>query len=139
MLAKKAMRLKDGEKVKLVFNHRSFSSTLLLHSPIINSQNQTQKIRFSLPKSDIFLTGMRDIAQISTLKSTLKVPKQSVIDYNGQEIIFIQSKNGYSPTPITILGEDEKFYYLKDTPKLHNPIAISSIAILKSLMEESDE
>ncbi len=139
MLAKKAMRLKNGEAVKISFNHESFDSHLLLHSPTINPQNQTQKVRFSLPKSEKFLTGMRDTAQISTLEPTLKVPKKAVIDYQNQEIVFLKTDQGYRSMRVNILGEDALFYYIEDKPTLHHPIATSSIAILKSLMEEGHE
>ena len=139
ILAKKASTLKKGQKVKIEFNHQNFLSKLLLHAPVINSQNQTQKVRFSLPKSDKFLTGMRDIAKISSLKQSLKVPKRAVISYGGESILFIKTKSGYSPIAVDILGEDRDFFYLKDTPNLHTDMAITSTAILKGLMEESDE
>jgi len=139
MLAKKASTLKKGQKVKIEFNHQKFLSKLLLHAPIINSQNQTQKVRFSLPKSDKFLTGMRDIAKISSLEKSLKIPKKAVVSYNGENIIFIQTNSGYRPTVVEILGEDRDFFYLRDTPNLHKNIAVTSTAILKGLLEEGDE
>jgi len=139
MLAKKAMRLKNGERVKILFNREQFDSKVLLHSPTINPQNQTQKVRFSLPQSDTFLKGMRDTAKISTFKQSLKVPKKAVIDYENHEIVFLQTPTGYQSVVVTVLGEDDTAYYLKDDPKLHQPIAMSSLAILKSLMEEGDE
>ena len=139
MLAKKASTLKKGQKVKIEFNHQEFPSKLLLHSPVINSQNQTQKVRFSLPKSEKFLTGMRDIAKISTLEQSLKVPKRAVVSYDGENIVFIKEDEGYIPTIVEILGEDRDSFYLRDTPNLHKEIAITSTAILKGLMEEEDE
>ena len=139
MLAKKAMRLADGQRVKIHFNHGVFESKILLHAPMINVENQTQGVRFALPNSPKFLSGMRDTAQIFVHKETLKVTKKSIISDGSEDILFLQTPKGFESMAVTILGEDEAYYYLEDHPKLHAPIAISSIAILKSLMEESDE
>ena len=139
MLASKSTHLEDKAKVHINFNHETFESKLLLHAPTINPDDQTQKVRFSLPKSSKFLTGMRGTVKISVDKPTLKVAKKSVISYNDEEVVFVKDAKGYTPVAITILGEDEHFYYLKDTATLHAPIATSSITILKSLMEGQDE
>ena len=139
ILAKKASTLRDGERVKIEFNSKNFISKLLLHAPVIDSKNQTQKVRFSLPKGEKFITGMRDIAKISTLEKSLKVPKRAVVSYDGESILFIKTDGGYSPTVVEILGEDRDSFYLRDTPNLHKEIAITSTAILKGLMEEGDE
>jgi cobalt-zinc-cadmium efflux system membrane fusion protein len=139
MLAYKSTHLDDKAQVHINFNHETFESKLLLHAPTINPNDQTQKVRFSLPNSSKFLTGMRGTVKISIDKPTLKVAKKSVISYNDEEVVFVKDAKGYTPVAITILGEDEHFYYLEDTPALHAPIATSSIAILKSLMEGQDE
>lgn len=139
ILAQKAMRLKQGEKVNIGFNQENFESELLVHSPTINAENQTQKLRFSLPVNSHILSGLRDTATITLIQNTLKVAKKSVINYENHNIVFLQTAQGYEATPIRILGEETNFYYIEDTPTLHHPIAISSIAILKGLMEGKNE
>jgi len=139
MLAYKSTHLDDHVKVHINFNHQNFESQLLLHAPQINPDDQTQKVRFSLPKGSKFLAGMRDTVKISIDKNTLKVPKKAVISYNDEQVVFVQNAQGYTPFAITILGEDEQHYYLQDQPQLHAPIAVSSLTILKSLLEGQDE
>jgi hypothetical protein len=139
MLVYKSTNLDDKADVHINFKHQTFKSKLLLHAPTINPYDQTQKVRFSLPKNSKLLTGMRGTVKISIDKPTLKVAKKSVISYNDDEVVFIKDTKGYTPVVINILGEDENFYYIKDTPKLNLPIATTSIAILKSLMESQDE
>lgn len=135
----KAMSLKKNQAVQIIFHSQKIKSKVLLHSPTINPENQTQKVRFSLPHSPKFLSGMRDTATISITQNTLKVAKKSIINHEGAEILFLKTAKGYNSSSITILGEDRDYYYILDKPKLRNPIAISSVAILKSLMESDDE
>lgn len=139
ILAKKAMQLTEGQKVHISFNNQTFDSKLLLHAPTIDPENQTQKVRFSLPTDRRFLSGLRDTAMISIEAKTLKVAKKSVINHEGKSIVFVQTAEGYEPMVVEILGEEHNFYYIQDNPKLQNLIATTSIAILKGLMEGEDE
>ncbi|MBU1668936.1 efflux RND transporter periplasmic adaptor subunit [bacterium] len=139
ILAQKAMQLTEGQKVQLAFNNQTFESQLLLHSPIINPENQTQKVRFSLPTDRTFLSGLRNTATISIESKTLKVAKKSVINHGNKNIVFVQTAQGYAPMTVEIVGEESDFYYIQDSPKLQNPIVTTSTAILKSLMEGEDE
>jgi len=139
VLAKNAMELKDGDLVKINFAEEEFQSRVLLHAPTINIENQTQKVRFSLPNKRKFLTGLRDSAKIILPKKTLKVSKKSVISLEGKEVVFSQQNGGYTPIPVKIVGEERAFYFVRDNPSLHQPIVSSSVAILKSMMESEDE
>jgi len=139
MPVKKAQELKDGNHVKLSFHDEHFQSKVLLHAPSINSENQTQKVRFSLPNSPKFLRGLREMAKITTSHKSLKIPKKSVIDLEGSEVVFIQNSKGYEPVEIKILGEARNFYFVEKSDKLKQPIVNSSVAILKSMMEGEDE
>ena len=136
---KKAMRLKKGEMLSIVFNEESFSSKILLKSPTINIVNQTQKVRFLLPNNSQFLTGMRDMAQLSITTNSLRVAKKSVITIKNKKVVFIVTPKGYSATPIKVLGEDDNHYYISGNLQSTDTIATSSLAILKSMMESEDE
>jgi len=139
ILVKKAMRLKNNEEVTLRFNNESFKSSVLLHSPTINPENQTQKVRFSLPNSTKFLSGMRSPVSIAQMKKSIKVAKKSIISIEGKDVVFLKTSKGYESVEVEIVGEDNAYYFLKDMPKLHAPIATTSLLILKSLMEGADE
>ena len=136
---KKAMRLKKGEILSILFNEESFSGKVLLKSPIINIVNQTQKVRFLLPKSSKFLTGMRDMAELSITTNTLQVEKKSVITIKNSKVLFVVTPKGYISTPIKVLGEDDNHYFINGKLQSTDTIATSSLAILKSMMESEDE
>ncbi len=139
ILVQKAMRLKKNEKVTLSFNGEKFESSVLLHSPTINPENQTQKVRFSLPNSAKFLSGMRSPVGITQAKKSLKITKKALIDIENKKSIFLKTAEGYEVIEVEVLGEEGSYYFLKDIPTLHAPIATSSLLILKSLMEGEDE
>jgi len=139
MPVKKAQELKDGNHVNLSFHDEHFQSKVLLHAPSINSENQTQKVRFSLPNSPKFLRGLREMAKVTTSHKSLKIPKKSVIDLEGDEVVFVQNSEGYEPVKIKILGEARNFYFVEKSDKLNQPIVNTSVAILKSMMEGEDE
>ena len=139
MLVQKAMHLSQGQRVQITFNQETFESKVLLHSPTIDPENQTQKVRFSLPSSAKFLSGMRNPATITQTQKALKVTKKSVINLEGKNSVFLKIDKGYEALAVEIVGEEGSNYYLKEMPKLHNPIATSSLLILKSLMEGEDE
>ena len=50
-----------------------------------------------------------------------------------------QTKKGFTSLPVTILTEDDRYYYLKPTAALKNKIAVTSLAVLKNMLGEDDE
>lgn len=139
MLAQKAKHLIAGQNVQITFDGETFQGRVLLHSPTIDPENQTQKVRFSLPNSEKLLSGMRNPATITQTQQRLKVAKTSVINLDGKQSVFLKTAKGYDALEVTIVAEEGSNYYLQDMPKLHSPIATSSLLILKSLMEGEDE
>ncbi|CAA6803845.1 MAG: Unknown protein [uncultured Sulfurovum sp.] len=139
ILAQQSKHLKEGQNVQIQFNGETFESKLLLHAPTINPINQTQKVRFSVPKEARCLSGLRDNAILSMESKTLKVAKESVINHEGHNVVFIKNERGYEALKVKILGEVGNYYYLEDDAKLQMPMATTSLAILKALMEGDDE
>jgi len=135
----KAKLLKDKEVVTLRFKDKTFSSQVLQHSPIINNQNQTQKVKFLLPSKLNLLAGLRDSLFIQIRHKSLKVDKKSIIHKGEDNILFVRNKLGFEAIAIKIIAEDKDFYYIENRPNLSKPIATTSIAILKSLMEQDNE
>ena len=139
LLIQKARELQDGQALTLNFSNETFKSKVLLHAPQINVANQTQKVRFSLPNSKNFVTGLRDMLEIFKKSKALKIPKKSVISLGGVEVVFVQSKKGFEAVAVKILGEDKKYYFVEMNSELQKPIVQTSVAILKSMMESEDE
>jgi cobalt-zinc-cadmium efflux system membrane fusion protein len=134
-----AQKLSKGEMVNIQLNDKLFESTLLLHAPTINPQNQTQTIRFSLPNDPTLMTGLKSKATLFRATPALKVAKKSLISDEAKQIVFVKTDQGYEAKEVTVISEDATSYYLKDEPILRNPIVTTSIAILKSMMEGEDE
>jgi cobalt-zinc-cadmium efflux system membrane fusion protein len=139
LLIKNARQLKDGQEVNLNFSDATFKSKVLLHAPQINVENQTQKVRFSLPNRRTFVTGLRDMLKISKNYMALKIPKKSVISLGGAEVVFVTKEKGFEPIAIKILGEENNNYFVEMNLALEKPIVQTSVAILKSIMESEDE
>ncbi len=135
----KSLRLIEGQKVKLRINGTLYNSKVLQLSPTVDMQNQSRHVRFSLPEGSALLAGMRTSAKVIMIEKSLRVPKKSVIKDADKTIVFVKNKRAYEDIAVTILSEDEKYYYLKDDENLHFPIVSTSVAILKSMLGEEDE
>ena len=79
------------------------------------------------------------MAKISVASNSLKVAKTSLISGEEGEVLFVLTNEGYEPKMVEILGEDEKYYFIKADIKLSDKIATTSLAILKGLMQESED
>ena len=128
--------LLSEKEVEIVIKDQSYLCGILQFSPIINSQNQTRKVRFLLPLDAKLLSGFRDLGKITIQKPSITTPKKAVIKDGENHIVFVQTKNGYKSVLVKILAEDEKVYYLAPNDSLITPIAISSLAALKSMLDE---
>ncbi len=134
-----ALSLKEGETVTLDINGKSYQSQVLQLAPSINAQNQSRHVRFSLKNTKDLLAGMRSEATIVLNQTALRVPKKALIKESGKTILFTKENGIYHDRPVTIIAEDADYYYIKDDTNLHQPVAISSIAILKSMLGAEDE
>lgn len=134
-----SLALKEGQAVQLHINDTLYESKVLQLSPTVDAQNQSRHVRFSIGENSTLLAGMRTTAKIMLSEKSLRVPKKSVIKEGENSIVFIKKEGAYHDIVVTILSEDNKYYYLKDDAKLHFPLVTTSVAILKSMMGEEDE
>jgi cobalt-zinc-cadmium efflux system membrane fusion protein len=137
--AKITENLHEGQKVRITRANKTFDTTIMQLSPVINPENQTRQIRLSAPSDNNIVTGLRTSAQLTIFKNNLKVKKTSVIKQGDTQIVFIKTKEGFTAVPVTILAEDDNYYYLEISDRLQNKIAVNSIAILKNMLGDSDE
>jgi cobalt-zinc-cadmium efflux system membrane fusion protein len=135
----KTEMLKEGETVLLRIEGKTYKSKVLQIAPTLNQQNQTRHIRFSLPPKSGLLPGLRTNATLLLQKEAYKVPKKAVIKYEGDHIVFIKDGNKFQNIIVTILGEDNKYYYLKPDSRLSVPLVVSAVAVLKNMLGEGDE
>ena len=126
--------LYEGQKVRITHGNKTFDTTIIQLSPVINPINQTRQIRLSAPLDINMVSGLRSSAQLSISKNNLRVKKTSVIKQGDTQIVFIKTKEGFTAVPVTVLAEDNNYYYLEISERLQNKIAVNSIAILKNML-----
>ena len=131
--------LHEGQKVQISLTNKTFNTTILQISPVINPENQTRQIRFSVPSDINIVSGLRNSAKFTILGESLKVKKTSVIKEGGTQIVFIKTKEGFTAVPVKILAEDNRYYFIETSDRLRNNIAVNSIAILKNMLGDSNE
>lgn len=137
--AKRTEGLNKGQKVQIVLENHTFETSILQLSPVINHENQTRDIRFLVPSDVKLFSGLRCSAKIILLEESLKIRKDAVIKVDEAQVVFYKNKDGYTPLAIDVVSEDDSYYFVKPSPLLKNHIAISSVAILKSMMGSEDE
>jgi len=86
-----------------------------------------------------FFTGLKTQATLYLHQESLKVPKKALIKNEDETIVFVKEKNHYRSVAVTIVAQEGDFSYLKPLKILQQPIATTSIAILKSMMERDNE
>jgi cobalt-zinc-cadmium efflux system membrane fusion protein len=137
--AERTTKLKEGQKVQITLANQTFETTILQLSPVINPENQTRQVRFLVPHDINIVSGLRSTAKIVLFGKSLKVKKTSIIKEGDTQIVFIKIKDGFIAVPVEILAEDNRYYYIKPSPRLENKIAVNSIAILKNMLGENNE
>jgi len=139
MEAQLTENLYEGEEVQIELADKSFKTTILQISPVINPDNQTRQIRFLVPSNMNISSGFRGTAHFTILGESLKVQKTSVIKEGGTQIVFIKTKEGFTAVPVKVLAEDNRHYFIEASDRLRNNIAVNSIAILKNMLGDNDE
>ena len=106
---------------------------------MINPQNQTRQVRFLVPLNIDVFSWLRTTAKITLSNEGYKIKKNAVIKNGDRQIVFVKTKKGFTSLPVTILTEDDRYYYLNPSKALKNEIAVSSLAVLKNMLGEDDE
>jgi len=137
--AYRTLRLKEGEKVRITMLGSTFESRVLQLSPVVNPVNQTRQVRFEIPPTIPAASGLVGSATLMLVGNVVKVKKASVIKEGGVQIVFAKINDTFVATPVTVLSEDDDYYYLKPSERLIHDIAVNSVAILKNLLGGNDE
>lgn len=124
------------KEVTITIADKSYTCTVFQISPTIHPKNQTREVIFALPKEAKLLKGYRANATIATSQASLVIPKTAVIKQGDDQVVFLKTQTSYKSESIEILGEDKHYYYVKPKPALKEPLATTSLAVLKSMMEE---
>ena len=139
LTAKDAAALQNGDAITITIDKQQLQSTVLNIAPFMNTNNQTRNVRFSTTKETTLLPGLRTSATLYLHKDSIKVPKKALIQDGDNSIVFIKNGSNYSSVTVTVLSQKDDYYYLKPQAELQKPIAVNSVLILKSMMENSNE
>ena len=137
--AARAVSLKENQEVHISIDGHEIDTVILQLSPVVNPINQTRQVRFLLPLDERILSGLRRTALITLHFPSLKIPKNAVINADNRQIVFVKTDDGYQSVPVDVLGEDNRYYFVRKSPKLQKGIAVTSLAILKNMMGGEDE
>ncbi|MEA2048837.1 MAG: efflux RND transporter periplasmic adaptor subunit [Campylobacterota bacterium] len=131
--------LYEGQKVQITLLNITFDTTIIQLSPVINRENQTRQVRFHIPLEIDVFAGLRTTAKITLPKKSYRVRKYAVIKDDTTQIVFVKTNQGFKSVSVTILAEDDTYYYLQPANILKNDIAVSSLAVLKNMLGGEDE
>lgn len=135
-----AAQLRPNQTIMITIANKQLPCRVLQLSPVINPVNQTRHVRFVPEKHSDLLAGMRTSAAVTLPQKALLVPKKSVVKNNNDYIVFIKESGVFHDVTVTVLGETSRNYYLRFDKQLTHPIAITSAAVLKGMLEdETDE
>lgn len=137
--ASRTTHLSEGQNVTIELANQRFDTTILQLSPMINPTNQTRHVRFLVPFNIKLLSGLRSTATISYTKPTLKIAKNSIINHEGNSIVFVKTAKGFNALVVNIVGEEIGYYFVEKSKALEGEIATTSVAILKNMLGEGDE
>lgn len=137
--ALRTLKLREGERVRFSVADKIFESKVLQLADVIDSENQTRRVRFSVPPNVQLASGLILSADLIVFGEILKLKKSAVIKEGGTQIVFLKTKFGFRAIPVEVLAEDSRFYYIKPSALISGEVAVNSIAILKNLLGGNDE
>ncbi|DAB28432.1 MAG: hypothetical protein A2513_03560 [Sulfurimonas sp. RIFOXYD12_FULL_33_39] len=134
-----ASKLKPMQEVLLNIDNREIKIKVLHVSPILNSQNQTRHVRFSLPKDENLLDGLRTKAKLSIEGKAFIVNKKAVVQDGSKNILFIKEGLTYKEQEVKLLLEDKDICYISHDTALDGQIVINGTSVLQNMLQQAQE
>ncbi|GEM_PF-4274699 len=136
----RAKTLKPKTEVALELGETYYAASVKNVAQIVQSTNQTQKVRFEIKERLDLPVGYRTEGRVYIFKESLKVPKIAAIFYDKNYYLFKRGKKGFIPIKIDILSDSENFFYIpKETLQKSDEIVVEGSMVLKGMMEQSDD
>lgn len=130
-------KLTLASTVKLPFGPPD--AKLIAIDPEINRQSRSVGVIISLPQSENWRIGELLDARfpVSTNPDGLVVPVDSVVRIDGNPHLFLRTKTGFEPRPISILTRSPEFVVIEGDISPGDSVAVSGLAALKNLAQET--
>ena len=132
--------LKTDHNITITFASHTFTSQILSKSKILESQNQTQRVRFAVPKTLKLPLNYKADARIEIPQRAVKIPKIAVIYMNKKYYVFKKDTEGFVPLALTIVAEDANYFYANpNSLKPQDRIVVEGAMALKGMMEDEND
>lgn len=132
-----ARYLKAGASVSVSAEGVTLETTVLQMAPVVAAMSQTRHVRLALPQGSALLPGLRTTATLTLPQQALKLSKQSVVRYEGADVVFTRSERGYTMQNVHVISEDPTWCYV--TPGIDAPVVRNAAAVLKAMLGEAGD
>ncbi len=127
--------IKIGDRVAI--GNSSVSAKISLLGQSVNPENQTILARAVVDAQSskaLLRPGLRLNALIiqSSNRAAFKVPNTAIAQNEGKAYIFIRSPQGFTVTPITVIGKQDNESIISGELSGHEDIAVSGAVALKA-------
>lgn len=109
---------------------------LTLVAPALNAASQTLLLRAEMPKSGACLKPFQYTqAEISPARATSgwQVPNAALTRHQGRSWVFVETADGYRPTPVRVTDETEKTSLVAADLPADAKIVVRGLATLKAV------
>ena len=131
-------RLKPLQEVVLTIDNRDIKINVLHVAPILNPHNQTRHVRFSLPKDETLLDGLRAKGGLSIKGKAFIVDKKAVVQDGSRDIVFIKDGLKYKAQKVDVISEDKQMCYLSYDEAIKGQIVTKSTSILQNMLQRDE-
>ena len=124
--------IKIGDRVLVENSEASAKITLL--GQIVNPENQTILARAVIENAVSLRPGQRLNARIIQFgnNTTFKIPNTAIAQNEGKAFIFIRTQQGFSVTPITVVGKQDDESIISGEFSGNEQIAVKGAVALKA-------
>ncbi|MCW8954861.1 MAG: efflux RND transporter periplasmic adaptor subunit [Sulfurimonas sp.] len=128
--------LKSTQELIITINGKNINSKVLDISPVINPNNQTRYVRFSLPQEANLLSGLRQKVQLNIKEKAFIVNKKAVVQDGNRNLVFIKDAQTYKAQEVNVIAEDAESCYLAYNKALNGSIVITSTSIFRNMLNQ---
>lgn len=126
--------IKIGDRV--VIENSKADATITLLGQTVNPENQTILARATVEprNSEVLRPGQRLNSRIiqSSDKAAFKIPNAAIAQNEGKAFIFIRNQQGFSVTPITVVGKQDDESIVSGELTGNEEIAVKGAVALKA-------
>jgi cobalt-zinc-cadmium efflux system membrane fusion protein len=139
----RAARMRIGHYASVAVDGQRFDAKLIHLGHVVDSASQTVLARAVIENQELRLrAGQYLPARIffrpdAETGPVLAVPATAVVRDGGQTFVFVRVAEGFAVRSVSLIAEDNAFAYLSTGIEPRSEIAITGVAVLKSIWFEN--